>query len=244
MRFFSKTRGMFIGISFTVLGLAVAVYGLILWSNLRKPAVDLYNTDWTTLKSNQHVTIDMDFLMDEYMIYESGRTNKSMEVTSKFYTVPDLVMDENGMLYMAHFMGVAVPVAESEKYDRLADASYAWWTDETGTVPYPTETILIDGYLRKMSKNDIKYMTEYLQDIGYTDGDINEVMVPYVIMNNSSNTTGLILAGGLMAAIGIGFLIWTIIRIKKDKELMNATVGNATYGSYANNYGQNNDYFR
>ena len=237
MNFLSKTRAMVIGICFTVLGLGVLVYGTILLVNLRKPAVDLNKTDWTTLKPYQHVCVDLDFLMDEYMIHSSGRSESSMKETARYFTVPELVMDEDGSLYMKHFMGVVVPSKEVETYKRIADNSYEWWTDETGTVAWGSESVYIDGYLGKMSKDGKKYMREYLQEIGYTDAEIDEMMIPYVIMNNASSVSALVIAGAVLTVLGAGFIIWTVIRIKKDKELMNATVNHSSFSNY---YGGNN----
>ena len=239
-RFFSKTRGMVLGIGFLGIGLAVAVYGLILTINLRKPAVDLNKVSWTTLKANQHVVIDLDFVMDEYMLYgEKDKNHEVKNVTSRFYTVPEITADENGGLNMTHFMGVAVPAKETATYERIADKSYAWWTDTTGTVAWDPESVYIDGYLRKMSSDDKKYMREYLYDIGYSSEEVDEMLIPYVIMNNASSMVGLVAAGLVMAALGAAFLIITIIRIKKDRDLMNATVNRTSFNNY---YQGNNDF--
>ena len=211
-RFFSKTRGMVLGIGFLGIGLAVAVYGMILTINLRKPAVDLNKVSWTTLKANQHVTIDLDFVMDEYMVYgEKDKNHEVKNVTSRFYTVPEITADENGGLNMTHFMGVAVPAKEAATYERIADKSYAWWTDTTGTVAWDPESVYIDGYLRKMSSDDKKYMREYLYDIGYSSEEVDEMLVPYVIMNNASSMVGLVAAGLVMAALGAAFLVMAIV---------------------------------
>lgn len=236
MFFFSKTRGMVMGIGFVLLGIACIVYGTILTISMKMPATDLYNTDWESLRANQHVEVDMDFLMDCYMVYE-----RDGEVTGAYYTLPDLLVEEDG-IYMAHFMGVAATKDQFSKFDSIVDKSYEWWNDTEGTVEWNNDSVKIDGYLRKMSSNDKKYMTELLQDWGYTSTEIDQMMVPYVIMSNGSSMWGLILAGVLLLVVGGVVLAITIVRIIKSRQ-ENQAFRPANYGSgtgYGGTYDNNN----
>ena len=239
MFFFSKTRGMVSGIGLVVLGLACLVYGTILTVSMKMPAKDIYNTDWESLKANQHVELDMDFLMDCYMVYE-----RDGEVTGAYYALPDLYVDDSG-IYIAHYMGVAATKAQFSTFDRIVDKSFEWWDDEEGTVEWNTETVHIDGYLRKMSSNDKKYMTELLQEYGYSSTEIDQMMVPYVIMSNGSSMWGLIVAGLLMLVLGGVILGITIVRIIKSRQenqaFRPANYGGGYGGTYnGGNYGGGN----
>ncbi|MBR4581073.1 MAG: hypothetical protein IKO32_07555 [Lachnospiraceae bacterium] len=213
MVFFSKTRMLVSGIGLTVIGIGVLIYGIILGVSMKMPPVDLYEVDWTTLKTNQHVEFDMDFLADCYMFYErDGRE------TSRFYAVPDLYVDEEGYVDIGHFMGIGVASSNFDQYDKLSEASYEWWMDETGTVEFGKEVIHVDGYLRKMSANDRKYMTKYLtEDWGYSEADLDQVMTKYVIMTNGSSNSGMILVGAICLAVGLVFLGFAIFRFVKGR---------------------------
>lgn len=213
MAFFSKTRSLVTGIGLTVIGIGVMIYGIILAFNMKAAPVDIYMVDWNTLKPYQHVEFDLDFLGGCYMFYERDDVE-----TSRFYAVPNLYATEDGYVNIDHFMGVAVAKVDFDKYEKVADASYEWWMDETGTVEFGKETVHIDGYLRKMSSNDKKYMTKYLsEDWGYNQSEIDQIMTKYVIMTNGSSNTGIILAGTITLVLGLVFLGFAIFRFVKGR---------------------------
>ena len=232
---FSKIRLWMSAGAALIFGMIMLVYGLILNINLRKPAVDLYSIDWNDLHGSQHVVVDLDFLMDPYMLYEKDGT-----VTSQFYTIPDLYQGEDGRLYMGGFMGVAVTKENFSKYDKLVDQSWEWWTDETGTVAFTSEPIHIDGYIRKMSANDKKYMRQYLQDMGYTSSEIDQLIVPYVLMNNASSNLGFIFGGLIVLVLGGVFTALAVMRPLKDKKAQETSfTGGFGGANYGGNYGGN-----
>ena len=209
----SKTRSLVTGIGLTVIGIGVMIYGMILAFNMNRPPVDIYTVDWNSLKNYQHVEFDLDFLGGCYMVYERDDVE-----TSRFYAVPDIYATEDGYVDIAHFMGVAVAKADFDKYEKVADSSYEWWMDETGTVEFGKETVHIDGYLRKMSSNDKKYMTKYLsEDWGYNESEIDQLMTKYVIMTNGSSNTGIIIAGAVTLVAGLVFLGIAIFRMIKGR---------------------------
>lgn len=227
MVFFSKARGLVAGFGLVVIGIGCIVYGMIVLSNLRKPAEDLYQVDWETLHANQHIMVDLEFLGGIYMIRsENGK------VKSQFYVVPEIQADQES-LYFSHFIGLAAAGEDTfAVYDRISKDSYDFWNDETGLVEYAPETVHLDGYLRKMTKNDKKYMTEYLQEMGYSDEEINQVMVPFVLMTNGNSMTGITIAGAVVVLFGGVILAITFIRIKKDKEINDAISGSFGASSY------------
>ena len=201
------------GIGLTIIGIGVVIYALILNINLKKAPVDLYEVDWNTLKPYQHVEFDLDFLMDCYMYYE-----KDGSETSRFYALPELYADEEGYVNVGRFMGIAVAKADFDRYEKIVDNSYAWWNDTEQTVEFAPDKIHIDGYLRKMSSNDKKYMTKYLtEDLGYSSDEAAAKMTKYVIMTNTNSTSGMMIAGFVIAVVGVVFLVMTIIRYMKGR---------------------------
>lgn len=246
--FFSKIRLWISSVAAIIFGIAILIYGLVLNINMRQPAKDLYQIDWSTLRGSQHIEVDLDFIMDPYMLYEKDGT-----VTSQFYVIPDLYQADDGRLYMGGFMGIAVPKDKFSEYDALVDQSWEWWNDETGTVEFGSKTIHIDGYVRKMSANDKKYMREYLQDMGYSSTEIDQLIVPYVLMNNASSNTGFIFGGLLLLAIGGALLAFALIRTIKDKQATSTTfaaggnyggMNSGSYGVQQDPFADNNDTFR
>ena len=242
MAFFSKTRGLVSGIGLVLIGIACLVYGLIVSISLRKPPVDLYQADWETLHANQHVVVDLEFLFYDYMTY-----SKNGEVTTRFYVVPDIQNTEDDFYYMAHFMGLAAVQKDFALYDRISDNSKEWWYDETGMVTWAPETVHLDGYLRKMSKNDKQYMTEYLQEMGYSDEEIEGIITPYVLMTNGSSMSGIAIAGVITLLLGGVILFFTFRQIIKEKqanEAISSNFGRSTYGGtgYSGTAGGTNYY--
>ena len=205
--YFSKTRLWVLGIGLIVIGLGVTVYGLIITISMKQPAVDLYNTDWESLRAFRHVEVDMDFLMDYFMV-----TERDGKETSRVYALPDLAQHEDGMVYMDHYMGVVATSDKFERYDAIADASLEWWGDETGEVEFPSDVVHMDGYLRKMSSNEKKYIKQLLKEVGYSDDEISQYVTPYVLMTNGSNMFGIALAGLAVAALGAVFTVFAVIK--------------------------------
>lgn len=211
MAFLSKTRSLVMGIGLTIIGIGCMIYGLIMGISARTAPVDLYEVDWNTLKPYQHVEFDLDFIADCYMYYE--RDGKE---TSRFYAVPNLYANEDGYVDVNHFMGIAVAQKDFAQYEKLADSSYEWWSDETGSVEFGKDAIHIDGYLRKMSSKDKEYMKKYMtEDWGYSDSEADEMMTKYVIMTNGASGGGILAAGAIVMVMGLGLLAYAIIRIVK-----------------------------
>ncbi len=169
------------------------------------PAKDLYdpNLDWTKLKSGQRINTEVDFV--DYPLVVSYEDN--VEV-SAVYTLLDLQTNSEGYYYVAHFMGVAVPRENFKKYDRMAEASWKWFQDETNTVEWAEGgTDYIDGYLRKMGKEEKKYAYETIVEMGYTQSEAEEMLIPLVLVRSQSMGAYLfmLIGGVILTALGALF---------------------------------------
>lgn len=198
-KFARTTAGKILGfVGLFGLGVGLLTYGLFVDMHMNKPGVDLNFADWSTLRLTQHVEFDLDFLVGEYMY----RT-KNNDVVSRYYVVPDLQANEEGV-YCMHFLGLAADSAqEYNTYDKIAENSWKWWSDETGTVEWAPDTEHINGYLRLMNLNDRKNMKAFLADAGYSEAEIREVMVPYVIETNKEPIGRHIVFGAFLIVCGM-----------------------------------------
>lgn len=197
------------GIRFIIIAivcLGVVGYGLIDFVSGLLPATNIYyeDCDWEQLKSGQHVKFDLDFVLDPFEETTDSKTNRSI---SQIYTVPDLREHSDGLVYMDHYMGIKVNASEYYRYNMIVEASYNWWEDTTGKVPFAQSgSIAVDGRLKKMTGEEQKFIKEYLKDYGYTEEEIDSYVTPYVIIARKS-------VGADLAMIGIGGLLAIVMGI-------------------------------
>ena len=206
----AKTKvGKIIGFVGTMgIGAGLLIYGLFVDANQRKPGVDLNTADWSTLKWTQHVEFDLSFLMDSYMY-----TVKKGEVVSQSYVIPDLQINEEGRIYATQYLALEAKTSqEFNIYDRISENSYAWAIDETGTVEWAPEKEHLNGYLRLMNLKERKYMKEYLRGMGYSDAEIRELVVPYVVVTNTESVGRHIIFGAFVLVADIVSLFFMIRR--------------------------------
>ena len=175
------------------------------------PAQYIYadDCDWTKLKSGQRVVVDFDFVLEPFEeTTEDGRS------VSSIYTVPDLRQADDGMIYMTHFMVVVVNATDYSQYDRLVDDSWAWWDMEYDQLG-ERGTISFEGSFRKMKKNEQEFLHDYLKDAGYSDSEIDEMIIPLVMVKSQSFLTNVLMFVGGIALTLIGVVPALIAFIKK-----------------------------
>ena len=198
---------------FLVLGIILAVVGGKGLVTSVLPAKYIYDPecDWTKLKSGQRVYADVDFVIEPFEITsEDGRD------VSAIYTIPDLKTADDGSVYMAHYMGILVNSKDFGTYNSMVDASWDWWDDTTGTVEWAAAgTIPFDGYLRKMNKKEKEFIHDYLKDWGYSESEIADMTIPYVMMKNQSFITYVLMFGGGIVLTIIGAIFGVLFFIKK-----------------------------
>lgn len=196
-------------------GIAAAVGGIIVMvmfiPNLiavNKPAQDFYSLAPSDVKGAMHISADVDFVMD--CVTSKVTENKvagiktSEHENNRTYAVPFMYQDDKGYIQIDGIMGMqANNSSDYGKIERIIDASWAWWDDATGTVPYPTESFKVDGITRKMNKQEKELYLEYLVYCGYTQSEAEQMLVPYVVYNESnSRIFGMLGVGLLLVVVG------------------------------------------
>lgn len=196
------------------LGAGLLIYGLLLNVHLDKPGVDLNIADRSTLQITQHVEFDLEFLFGDYMY-----TTRRDEVASRSYVIPVLRTDEEGRRYTSYYLALEAKTArEYDIYDRISDNSYAWATDETGTVEWAPEKEHLNGYLRLMNFNERRYMKSYLSGMGYSEAEIHKLMVPYVVVTDTELVGLRSVLGVFLLAGGVINLIFMIRQSVKNRK--------------------------
>ena len=141
-------------------------------------------------------------------------TDEDNRSVSQIYTIPDLKSDEDGYVNMVHYMGIVVNPKDYAAYDKLVDDSWDWWDgeyDQLGERGY----IEVDGYLRKMSSKEEGFLRDYLKDWNYSDSEIEEAVVPYVLMKNQTPIANIAMFGGGIIAFLAGILVAVLSLILK-----------------------------
>ena len=196
--------------AFLILGLVLAFLGGKGLVTSIMPAKDLYdqNVDWTKLKNGQRVYANVDFVFEPFEI----TSNDSGQDVSAIYTIPDLKVDSDENIYIAHYMGILVKSEDFSQYNRMVDASWDWWDGKGELGAAGTDSF--DGYLRKMDKKEKEFIHDYLKD-WYSESEIEEMVVPYVMMRNQTMLANVLMfVGGIVLTL-VGALFGFLFFIKK-----------------------------
>ena len=196
--------------AFLILGLVLAILGGKGLVTSIMPAKDLYDqsVDWTKLKNGQRVYANVDFVFEPFEI----TSNDSGQDVSAIYTIPDLKVDSDDNIYIAHYMGILVKSEDFSKYNRMVDASWDWWDGKVELGSAGTDSF--DGYLRKMDKKEKEFIHDYLKD-WYSESEIEEMVVPYVMMRNQTMLANVLMfVGGIVLTL-VGALFGFLFFIKK-----------------------------
>ncbi len=174
------------------------------------PATDIYDEecDWTKLHNGQRIHVKLDFVIEPF----EETTDEDNRSVSQIYTIPDLRATEDGYVDMVHYMGIVVNSKDYAAYDNLVSDSWDWWDGEyelLGERGY----IEVDGYLRKMSSKEKGFLSDYLKDWNYSDSQIEEAIVPYVLMKNQTPVANIAMfVGGIIAFIaGIAVTVLSFV---------------------------------
>lgn len=166
------------------------VVGLLPAENLDDPSVD-----WGSLKANQHVKVE-NICTDGYFYYY---TEDNVEKARR-YAIIDIVNYE-GEDYLAYYMGFNAQKEDFSKLDSSAEATNEWLCGDSNIPDYTY--VGRDGYLRKMKKDEIDALREWISELGWPDEDVEDALVPYIIMENQSQLTNVLMfAGGLLLLVG------------------------------------------
>ena len=197
---------------FLILGIALAVLGGKGLVTSVVPAKDIYNPefDWTTLKSGQRVYVKMDYIWD---CYEVTTDDSGKEVTRQ-YALPDIKFEPT--VHMAHFIGITARADEFYQFDKLDEDSIDW---ENGEYEQLGERgyIEYDGYLRKMKDQERGFLESYLKECGYSENEINDMIIPLVLVRNQTPLTNILMFAGGIVLTALGALFGFLFFIKGRK---------------------------
>lgn len=102
-----------------------------------------------------------------------------------------------------------------------ADATYAYMMGETDTPPTPVH---FKGRVMKMSGETKGYLQDYMRDIGFTDSEINTLILEYYIKCDNYDGWGWELIVGVVCLfIGIGAVVIPVISERRKNEVMFAS---------------------
>ena len=196
------------GVIFGIFGVVCLVLGGINTYRINQKPIDLNEThmDWNQLHTGQHVEMDVDILIGQYMT----TTDNGSEV-SRDYLMPHVNYDANNDTYtMDRVIGVKInrSSGDFETAEIITNNTAAWWRDRSGNVEYNTVTIHVDGYLQKMGDDQVRYAREAMTAAGFTPHDLAAMIVPYYISDNSSSGTAFLLVGFIVIASSAGLVFY------------------------------------
>ena len=164
------------------------------------PAHDLYEEtcDWDSLKNGQHVCANVDLVFYPFIVYSSdGHDTKAV------YYLPDYKTDSG----IINYMGIEVKAKDFDKYNDLADICERYWLLGEDIDFNQIPVIPVDGYLRKMKDDELSYLKQDLKALGYESSDFDNIIVPYVFVENSTPIASLgMLVGGIVLLAGGGVM--------------------------------------
>ena len=209
---------------------AAALAGLILmiisvsqWASFLKRPIDLYSVDYSNLRFHDHVTADMDF------VFSTGLSGGENKAKVNYYLIPMLEEDGEGGAYMSKVIFYVELSKNSSRIDNIAENTAKVWNGEEGALKLGLYSKPVDGFLRKMTKREKKYLPFYMKSIGFTDAEISEAMCPYILTDAKTEGTYTRFYIGLASFLICGSLCagWVIWKKKQmnDAEALNVYSG-------------------
>ncbi len=140
-------------------------------------------TDWSGFKSLDSIHAEVNFLTGFFDFENSsGNINDTDTMVSKTYALPN-VLFSNGTIRVTEYIGIKVDDKEAiEEYDQIVRKSISWWNDSHGLSPYPATSIVVNGYLREMTREEQQHLKEYVMVTwGLSESEAEEYICPYVV---------------------------------------------------------------
>lgn len=137
--------------------------------------------------------------------YEKNSNTHVKKTTGYYYVIYTGAYDDTESDYV--YMAIKVPPSYMRKMENMADKTYE------GELSKKLELF---GSIEEMSSSEYRYFKEFWQDMGFSDEEIKEKVIPYyvdVFANRAFiNVTVMALFLG-----GVACLVWGIIRLIKGK---------------------------
>lgn len=197
-------RGAIVG----VVGIVFIVLGCIDIAKINAKPIDLNEThmDWNQLHNGQHVEMDVNVLIGQYMY-----TTENGSEVSRDYLMPHMVYDShNDRYYVDRVIGVKVNKSSGDfdTAEAIVDNTVDFFFHQTEDYEFNTVTIHVDGYLQKLDDDQMKYVKQAMEAAGFTPHDIAAMIVPYYICDNSSSGPVLLGIGIFCLLLGAGVALY------------------------------------
>ena len=195
------------GALISIIGIVILIMGIVGLVRINADPIDLNDThmDWNQLHNGQHVEMDVDVLIGQYMT----TTDNGTEV-ARDYLMPHITHESNNYYGMDRVIGVKInrSSGDFDTADTIVNNTVLWWRDRSGDTEYNTVTIHVDGYLQKMDDNQIKFAKEAMTAAGFTPHDLASMIVPYYISDNSSSGQILLVIGIICTLVGASVIVF------------------------------------
>lgn len=172
-----------------------------------KPAISFEDMlDGAQVKAGSHVTGNVVFALDyfasetTYTRYNDGSRSGDRK-SGNYYLIPTA----------EGYIGLKSREADVSALNKLSDETYEYLFSGTE----PVTEIFMQGTVKVMEDDLVKYYREYLQDMDYTDEEIDAMGTPLVIQYVSFG------AVRVMFLIGVALLVLTFVILwrRYQKEL-------------------------
>ncbi|MGN0155282.1 MAG: DUF6709 family protein [Lachnospiraceae bacterium] len=118
---------------------------------------------------------------------------------------------------------------QENELEAQADATFAYWNGETSVEP---ELVHFKGQVKAMDSETKGYLESYMLDIGFTQAEVNELILPYYIKcDNYEGWLWQIVVGLVCLVIGGGIIIVPILSSRKKQDVMFANNGPVNSGA-------------
>lgn len=191
------------GLGMLIIGiLLIVIMGGSLIDNAKTPAN--YSTlKMSDIKEGMMIEGDLECNYGSYVEMSREKDNGSKTTIGYYYLID---AGEDG--YMGLYTNISDLIT---KLDTQADATWSYLSYETDTLP---STVHFKGKVKKMDSEDIGFMKDQMESLGYEGSEIDDMSLYLYI--NVTDTTGhpvFFAAGIVLALLGL-FFIFLFIRRK------------------------------
>ncbi len=165
-----------------------------------KPSISFEDMlDGKEVKKGSHISGNVVYSLD-YFASQSTYTKRQdgsrsgSRKSGNYYLIPT----------KESYIALKVNQRTVEEMNKLVDETFTFL--ENGTEP--TTTVFIEGNVVPMEEKLVKYYNEYLEELGYTESEIEAMGEPLLIEYVSFNAVRIMFAIGiLLIALGL-FILW------------------------------------
>lgn len=205
-----KVKAYLVAIILVIVGAFILVMGIKDLNGMKNPA-DLNELKAEDIEKGLYVQGVTNFVLDYYCYEEETTLGVIKNETNRWYLIP---FGEN----LDCYIGVKVSGEKDfEKYEQVCNDTWAYLE---GTSASPQYNLDVRGKVARCSgeiqDNLESYVAEFSAAIGE---DCSDMFVNYYIdLTTTNGNVATIIMGAVVIVAGIGFLVFTLNRAKKEEE--------------------------